>query len=47
MDFGTQGEQEINFSLVRVNFEAVFGRWFECTIDKFRKNIQVHTRPRG
>ena len=31
---GTQGEQEINFSLDHVNFEAVFGRCFEHTIEQ-------------
>ena len=32
--FGTQGEQEKNFSLDHVNFEAVFGRCFEHTIEQ-------------
>ena len=33
--FRTQGEQEINFSLDHVNFEAVFGRCFEGAIEQF------------
>ena len=32
-NFGTIGEQEINFCLVHVNFEAVFSRWFERAIE--------------
>ena len=33
--FGTQGKQEINFSLDHDNFEAVFGRGFGRAIAQF------------
>ena len=33
--FGTQGEQELTFSLDLDDFEAVFGRGFERAIEQF------------
>ena len=33
--FGTQGEQELTFSLDHDDFEAVFGRGFERAIEQF------------